>query len=76
MTTYLVGRLLPQKGLDPRAMALLRRWGAPVTALGFLPIIGEAICVAAGWLRIHWLAALLFTAAGRFARYAAIAFAL
>ena len=72
MTTYLIGRLLPQKDFDPRALALLRRWGAPATALGFLPIIGEAICVAAGWLRIHWLAALAFTAAGRFARYAAI----
>jgi membrane protein YqaA with SNARE-associated domain len=73
MTTYLIGRLLPQKDFDPRAMALLRRWGAPATALGFLPVIGEAICVAAGWLRIHWLAALVFTAAGRFARYLAVA---
>jgi membrane protein YqaA with SNARE-associated domain len=72
MTTYLIGRLLPQKDFDPRALALLRRWGAPATALGFLPIIGEAICVAAGWLRVHWLATLAFTAAGRFTRYAAI----
>jgi membrane protein YqaA with SNARE-associated domain len=73
MTTYLLGRLLPQTGLDPRAMALLRRWGAPATALGFLPIIGEAICVGAGWLRVHWLAVLAFTAAGRLARYLAVA---
>jgi membrane protein YqaA with SNARE-associated domain len=72
MTTYLIGRLLPQKDFDPRAMALLRRWGAPATALGFLPIIGEAICLAAGWLRIHWLAALGFMAAGRLARYLAV----
>jgi membrane protein YqaA with SNARE-associated domain len=54
-------------------MALLRRWGAPATLLGFLPIIGEAICLAAGWLRIHWLAALGFMAAGRLARYLAVA---
>jgi len=73
MTTYLVGRLLPQTQLHPRALALLRRWGAPATLLGFLPIIGEAICVAAGWLRIHWLAALGFMAAGRLARYVAVA---
>ncbi|HEX2198721.1 MAG TPA: DedA family protein [Burkholderiales bacterium] len=72
MATYLVGRLIPQKQLDPRAMVLLRRWGAPATLLGFLPVVGEAICVAAGWLRVHWLAALLFTAAGRLARYLAV----
>jgi membrane protein YqaA with SNARE-associated domain len=73
MTTYLIGRLLPPKGLDPRAMSLLRRWGSPATALGFLPIIGEAILVGAGWLRVHWLAALAFTATGRLARYLAVA---
>jgi membrane protein YqaA with SNARE-associated domain len=73
MTTYLLGRLLPQKGLDAKAMALLRRWGAPAVALGFLPVIGEALCVAAGWLRVHWLAVLAFTAAGRLARYVAVA---
>ena len=72
MVTYLAGRLIPQKQLDPRAMVLLRRWGAPATVLGFLPVVGEAICVAAGWLRVHWLAALLFTAAGRLARYLAV----
>ena len=73
MTSYLVGRLLPQKGLEPKAMRLIRRFGAPATFLAFLPIIGDALCVAAGWLRIHWLAALGFMAAGRLARYAAVA---
>jgi membrane protein YqaA with SNARE-associated domain len=72
MVTYFAGRLIPQKQLDPRAMVLLRRWGAPATLLGFLPVVGEAICVAAGWLRVHWLAALAFTAAGRLARYLAV----
>jgi membrane protein YqaA with SNARE-associated domain len=55
-------------------MALLRRWGAPAVALGFLPVIGEALCVAAGWLRVHWLGALAFMAAGRLARYAVVAY--
>lgn len=73
MTSYAIGRFLPQKELDPKAMRLLRRWGAPVTFLAFLPIVGDALCVAAGWLRIHWLAALAFMAAGRLARYVAIA---
>ena len=73
MTSYLLGRLLPQKNLETKALHLVRRFGAPATFLAFLPIIGDALCVAAGWLRVHWLAALGFMAAGRLARYAAVA---
>jgi membrane protein YqaA with SNARE-associated domain len=73
MTTYLVGRLLPNRQLDARAVRLLRRWGAPVTALAWLPIIGDALSAAAGWLRVNWLAALGFMAAGRLSRYIVVA---
>ena len=73
MTSYLIGRFIPQREFHPRAMDLVRRWGAPVTFLAFLPLIGDALCVAAGWLRVHWLAALAFMAAGRLARYTAVA---
>ena len=73
MTSYLIGRLIPQRLPDARALAWVRRHGAPITFLAFLPIIGDALCVAAGWLRIHWLGALAFSAAGRLARYAVIA---
>ena len=37
-------------------------------------IIGDALCVAAGWLRIPWPATLAFMAAGRLARYAVVAY--
>jgi membrane protein YqaA with SNARE-associated domain len=74
MTSYLIGRFIPPKEFDPKARNLVRRWGAPATFLAFLPLIGDALCVAAGWLRIHWLAALAFMAAGRLARYIAVAF--
>jgi membrane protein YqaA with SNARE-associated domain len=73
MTSYAIGRFIPQKDFHPKAMHLVRRWGAPATFLAFLPIIGDALCVAAGWLRIHWLAALGFMAAGRLARYLVVA---
>ena len=73
MTSYLIGRLVPQKNFHLKALAWLHRYGAPATFLAFLPIIGDALCVAAGWLRIHWLAALAFMAAGRLARYAVVA---
>ena len=73
MTSYLIGRLVPQRKVEPRAVQTLRRYGAPVTALAWLPIIGDALCVAAGWLRVNWIAALAFMAAGRLARYVVVA---
>jgi membrane protein YqaA with SNARE-associated domain len=73
MTSYAIGRFIPQRQFHAKAMGWVRRWGAPVTFLGFLPLIGDALCVAAGWLRIPWLAALAFMAAGRLSRYLAVA---
>jgi len=76
MTSYLLGRLFParaQAKLEPRALARIRRWGAAATFFGWLPLAGDALLVAAGWLRLSWLAVLAFSAAGRLARYAAIA---
>ena len=73
MTSYLIGRFIPSKKLDSRAIRHVRRYGAPVTLLAWLPIVGDALCVAAGWLRIHWAAALGFMAAGRLLRYIAVA---
>lgn len=73
MTSYAIGRFIPQKAPDSKALRWLRRFGAPVTALAWLPLVGDALSVAAGWLRIHWAAALAFMAAGRFARYAVVA---
>ncbi len=76
MTSYLLGRLLPeraQKKLDPNVVAWLRKRGAAALLLAWLPFVGDALCIAAGWLRIHWPAALLFMAAGRLARYLAVA---
>ena len=71
MTSYLIGRLIPPKNL--KGIAPVKRFGAPILALAWLPLIGDALVVAAGWLRIHWLAALGFMAAGRLARYIVVA---
>ena len=69
MTSYLIGRLIPQRSLNSRTLTWVHRFGARATFLAFLPIIGDALCLAAGWLRVHWLGALGFMAAGRLARY-------
>jgi membrane protein YqaA with SNARE-associated domain len=74
MTTYVLGRLLPENGkFSERAVTFARRFGAPATFFAWLPIVGDALCAAAGWLRINWLAALGFMAVGRLARYIAVA---
>jgi membrane protein YqaA with SNARE-associated domain len=68
MTSYLVGRFLaarkPQRQVDT-----VRRWSAPALLAAWLPVVGDALCVAAGWLRVNWAAAAAFQATGRFARY-------
>ena len=67
MTSYAIGRIVPPK--EFKGVRWVKRFGAPATFFAWLPVIGDALCLAAGWLRIHWLAALGFMAAGRFARY-------
>jgi membrane protein YqaA with SNARE-associated domain len=76
MTTYALGRLVPERTqakLNPEALARLRRYGSPVTFFAWLPLAGDALALAAGWLRISWWSALGFMAAGRLARYLVIA---
>jgi membrane protein YqaA with SNARE-associated domain len=76
LTSYALGRLLPariQKKLDPRAIARLRRYGSPLAFFAWLPIIGDALCIAAGWLRLNWLSVTAFMAAGRLIRYWVVA---
>jgi membrane protein YqaA with SNARE-associated domain len=71
MTSYVLGRVIPQKEI--RHLDLVRRYGAPITFFGWVPVLGDAVTVAAGWLRVNWLAALGFMAAGRLARYIVVA---
>jgi membrane protein YqaA with SNARE-associated domain len=72
MTSYLIGRLLP--GRELRHVEVVRRHGAPALLFAWLPVVGDALCVAAGWLRVHWAPALGFMAAGRLSRYLLVAY--
>lgn len=76
MSSYVIARLLPQdalKKLGDKPLALARRWGAPVLILAWVPLIGDLLCVAAGWLRLPWLPSLLWMAIGKGLRYGFIA---
>ena len=79
MTTYAMGLFIPEKtrsAMNPKVIGYLRRFGAPLTFFAWLPVVGDALCGAAGWLRIRWWAALAFMAAGRLARYLAVVYLL
>ncbi|HWT53600.1 MAG TPA: YqaA family protein [Rhodocyclaceae bacterium] len=76
MSSYALARLLPEKSLHKlgeRPLALARHWGAPILLLAWLPLIGDLLCVAAGWLRLPWLPSILWMALGKGVRYAVIA---
>jgi membrane protein YqaA with SNARE-associated domain len=63
----------PQR-LD-RARRLYQRWGAWSLLLAWLPVIGDALTVAAGAMRLRLPIFLPLVAAGKAARYAVIAYA-
>ena len=68
MTTYGIGRYLARRK-PLQHVELMRRWGSPLLLFAWLPIVGDGLVLAAGWLQANWLAAALFQAAGRYARY-------
>lgn len=72
MSSYLIGRIIPQKKTLP-GLPTVQKYGSPALLLSWVPVIGDPLCVAAGWLRLNpWLSA-LFIALGKFARYIVIA---
>ena len=71
-TSYLLGRFLP-KPIPHRAIDWLARYGPVALLLSWVPVIGDGLCVASGWLRQNVAAAMLFIALGKFARYWALA---
>lgn len=79
LSTYALARLLPEKKVgagetarQARIHAALRRHGAPLLLLAWAPVIGDALCAAAGWLRLAWLPSLFWMALGKGVRYAAL----
>jgi membrane protein YqaA with SNARE-associated domain len=74
MVTFGMGWVLPQTQ-QLKHVEKVRKHGAPVLLLAWVPLIGDALCLAAGWLRLNWWQAALFMAIGKFARYWVIALA-
>jgi len=55
--------------LDNRHVQRLRRWGPPALILSVLPLVGDALVLAAGWLKMPPLQSLAWVVAGKALRY-------
>ena len=75
MFSFGMGWLLPQTQ-QLKHVEKLRRCGTPALLLAWVPLLGDALCLAAGWLRLNPWRAALFMAVGKFARYWGIALAI
>lgn len=78
LTNIIIGRCLPLKKQGrwhDTATAWLLRWGPAALLLSWLPVIGDLLCVLAGWLRFAWLPTVIFLAIGKTVRYLLLAYA-
>ena len=76
MTSYLIGRYLPQPSRLAgyrRSIEWVRRYGALSMLGAWLPVLGDPLCLVAGWLRLPWVSSMLYMALGKFIRYWLIA---
>lgn len=72
MISFGMGWLLPQTQ-QLKHVEKVRKHGTPALLFAWAPLIGDALCLAAGWLRLNPWHAALFMLLGKFARYLVIA---
>jgi len=80
LSSWLLGwwlaRRFPWRGLNRpahrRALQRIGRYGSPALLFSWLPLIGDPLCLAAGWSGIRPLPAALFIGCGKALRYAAL----
>ena len=82
MTSWGIGRLISikysteqlSKESQQKAVERLQKYGSPILLFSWLPVIGDPLCVAAGWLRINWVKSLAFIAIGKLLRYLVVVY--
>ncbi len=72
MITFGMGWMLPMTQ-QLKHVEKVRKFGTPALLFAWAPLIGDALCLAAGWLRLNPLYAALFMLLGKFARYGLVA---
>ncbi|QWF70626.1 DedA family protein [Methylomonas paludis] len=56
------------------ALPTVRTWGAWALLFSWLPVVGDGLCFAGGWLRLSFYASLLAIFIGKALRYIAVAY--
>ena len=72
ISVYYPGKVL-DRGRQQRAKRWLQQRGAPALVLSWLPLIGDPLCLLAGWLKLNIYWCSLFIVIGKAARYLLIA---
>lgn len=73
MVSYGMGRLLPDKKRpSEKTLRYLEKYGIWSLLLAWLPVIGDLLPIAAGWLRWSWLVSGILLITGKLLRYAVI----
>jgi membrane protein YqaA with SNARE-associated domain len=72
MTSYVIGRLIPNRA-GARAVIWLHRYGYWALLFSWIPLFGDALCVAAGWMRFNPYVSMLLFAVGKLFRYVLVA---
>ena len=72
MISYTTGRYIAHRSAL-RHEDRLKRHGVPLLLLSWVPVAGDALCVAAGWLRLTWWHCMIAMLIGKAVRYCAVA---
>lgn len=78
LTNVILGRFFPlreKSRWQEKAAVWLKRYGAATLLLSWMPVIGDLLCLLAGWMRISWGPVLFFLCLGKALRYVLVAFA-
>ena len=58
-----------------KSLTTVQKWGGWALLFSWLPIVGDGLCFAAGWLRLSLTLSLATILIGKVARYLAVAYA-
>lgn len=76
LTNVILGRFFPlreKSRWQEKAVGWLKRYGAATLLLSWMPVIGDLLCLLAGWMRIPWGPVLFFLCLGKALRYVLLA---
>ena len=58
--------------LDDKALDRVRKWGVPVLFFSWMPIVGDPLCLAAGYLRLSVWPSIAMIFVSKLSRYAVL----